>query len=325
MNGTILSIQNLDFGYTKENLTIQDFSLDVYTHSFTTLLGESGCGKTTILRLISGFLSPVKGRIIIDGKDMTKSQTNERNVGIVFQDYALFPHLRVRDNIAYGLRLIKGCSRDEVKSRSEAAASMMGLASYMDRYPHELSGGQQQRVALARSIVLNPQILLMDEPLSSLDARLKESVRYELKELQHKTGITTIYVTHDQEEAMSLSDYIAVIKDGRICQYDTPENIYYKPQDKYTADFMGKANFVNIKGEEYLVRPQWLELSDDESKADIKGIIQTSLFMGDKTRFVIRTDSGDDKSITADLPTLKTLSLDKGRPVNLCINHKWKM
>ena len=214
-----LKISNVSFSYKKGTKAISCLNLEVQKGSFTTLLGESGCGKTTILKLISGFLQPDSGTIEIDGINQNKVEPDKRKIAFVFQNYALFPHLTVKQNILYGVKNKKNENNYKI---FEDTVKSLNLDNLLNRYPHELSGGQQQRVALARSLVLNPKILLMDEPLSSLDTKLREKVRDELKEIQQKLKITTIYVTHDREEALSLSDNIAVIHEGKILQEGSP-------------------------------------------------------------------------------------------------------
>ena len=326
-----LRLKNITFSYKKGKAsakveqaehTIKDFSLDVEKGSFTTLLGPSGCGKTTLLRLISGFLEPQQGEIELDGVNQKGIEPNKRKIGMVFQDYALFPHMTVRKNIEFGLKLNKDTKAEADKKISQIAETL-NLEDLLERYPDELSGGQQQRVALARALVLNPQVLLMDEPLSSLDSKLRERVREELRAVQQKLKITTVYVTHDQEEALSLSDNIEVINNGRLLQYGTPRDLYFKPQDNFTADFVGRANFVSIGGERFIIRPEWFELNKSEEKGDIEGIVQSASFLGDKTRFIIKVQASDN-IITADLFTLETNYLEAGSLVSLNIKHKWK-
>lgn len=318
-----LSIKNLTFSYNT-HATIENLSLDVEKGSFTTLLGPSGCGKTTLLRLISGFLQPDSGEIELFGINQKEIGPDKRKIGMVFQDYALFPHMTVRQNIYFGLKIKK--DRDFKKKTSEIAATL-DLTSLLDRYPNELSGGQQQRVALARAFVLNPQILLMDEPLSSLDAKLREKVREELRAIQRELKITTVYVTHDQEEALSLSDRIAVMNGGKILQYGVPRDLYFKPHDNFTADFAGRANFIELEGEPYIIRPEWFKLNKTTECGDVEGTVISASFLGDRTRFVIQTKSIKGKdvqtTITADLKTLDTNSLETGSPVSLNIYHKW--
>ena len=222
---------------------VDGVNLVIESGSFTTLLGPSGCGKTTLLRMIAGFLDPNEGRIEIDGRDQVGVPPNKRPTSIVFQDYALFPHLTVFDNVAYGPRA-HGTPKRQVRERVEKALELIGMSSFGRRYPRELSGGQQQRVALGRSIVLEPSVLLMDEPLSNLDAKLRISIRKEITNLQRVTGVTTIYVTHDQEEALAMSDKIAVMNAGRVDQYGSPEDVFYRPSSHFVADFIGLANFI---------------------------------------------------------------------------------
>ncbi len=331
-----LCIENLTYSYkNKEKPAVLNFSLQVEKGSFTTLLGPSGCGKTTLLRCISGFLNPTEGSIYINGVNQNDVEPNKRKIGMVFQDYALFPHLSVEANIMYGLKVnntyvdsngkIIKYSKRQLQEKVHGVTEILDLQDYLSRYPHELSGGQQQRVALARAIVLNPEVLLMDEPLSSLDTKLREKVRDELKEIQHKLGITTIYVTHDQEEALSLSDTIAIINNGTLQQIGSPRDVYYKPANAFVADFVGRANFLQLQGQSYMVRPEWLtEVTiDNDSKTDkIQGTVISSAFLGDKTRFRIQTEKG---IIIADLPTLQSNHLDEGRSVSLQISHKWKL
>jgi len=224
-------------------LAVDGVSFGVRKGEMVTLLGPSGCGKTTTLRLIGGFEIPTAGRVYIDGVDVTDYPPNRRPTGMVFQSYALFPHMTVFDNIAYGLRN-KRLSQSEVEKRVYEILEIVNLHGLEKRYPGQLSGGQQQRVALARSLVVEPKVLLLDEPLSNLDAKLREQMRVELKKIQKKIGITGIYVTHDQLEAMTLSDRVIVMKDGKIVQMDTPEALYRFPANKFVANFIGKANFI---------------------------------------------------------------------------------
>lgn len=331
-----LCIENLTYSYkNKEKPAVLNFSLQVEKGSFTTLLGPSGCGKTTLLRCISGFLNPTEGSIYINGVNQNDVEPNKRKIGMVFQDYALFPHLSVEANIMYGLKVnntyvdsngkIIKYSKRQLQEKVHGVTEILDLQDYLSRYPHELSGGQQQRVALARAIVLNPEVLLMDEPLSSLDTKLREKVRDELKEIQHKLGITTIYVTHDQEEALSLSDTIAIINNGTLQQIGSPRDVYYKPANAFVADFVGRANFLQLQGQSYMVRPEWLTevtIDNDSKKDKIQGTVISSAFLGDKTRFRIQTEKG---IIIADLPTLQSNHLDEGRSVSLQISHKWKL
>jgi ABC-type Fe3+/spermidine/putrescine transport system ATPase subunit len=222
---------------------VSHVSLDIQDGELFTLLGPSGCGKTTILRLIGGFHRADGGRILFGGRDMTGRPPYERNIGMVFQNYALWPHMRIFDNVAYGLKL-KRLSTGETQAKVAHALGLVNLQGLEKRYPGELSGGQQQRVALARALVLNPDVLLLDEPLSNLDAKIRIQVRAEIRKLQKELGITTIYVTHDQEEALTLSDRIAVLSHGRLQQLGTPHELYEKPSNPFVADFIGINNLI---------------------------------------------------------------------------------
>ncbi|WP_048159803.1 ABC transporter ATP-binding protein [Thermococcus barophilus] len=215
---------------------------------FLTLLGPSGCGKTTTLRIIAGFEKPDRGEVLFNGRIMNEIPPYERNIGIVFQDYALFPHMTVFKNIAFGLELRK-LPREEIEKRVRQAIKLVGLEGFENRYPEQLSGGQQQRVALARALVIEPKVLLLDEPLSNLDAKIRERLRGEIKRIQKELGITTIYVTHDQEEAMAISDRIAVMNDGRIEQVGKPLELYYHPKTEFVAKFLGLSNIIELEAE----------------------------------------------------------------------------
>lgn len=227
----------------KDVVAVDHVNLDIAPGEFITFLGPSGCGKTTSLRMIAGFEDTTSGRVVLDGDDMVSLPPNKRPMSMVFQSYALFPHLSVRDNVAYGLRLRKMSSK-EIDEQVEMALTSMNLAGLADRAPNELSGGQQQRVALARAMVIRPKVLLFDEPLSNLDAKLRVRMRIEIRQLQQRLGITSIYVTHDQAEAMTMSDRIVVMNEGKIEQVATPEEIYRHPASVFVADFIGRANFL---------------------------------------------------------------------------------
>lgn len=225
---------------------LHNINFEVQNGEFLTLLGPSGCGKTTLLRLISGFDEPNSGAVYIDGKDVKGLPPHLRQVNTVFQSYALFPHMNVYDNVAFGLRC-KGIGRDEIEQRVSEALRMVKLDAYRQRKPHQLSGGQQQRVAIARAVVNKPLVLLLDEPLSSLDYRLRKNMQIELKQLQKQLGITFIFVTHDQEEALSMSDRVVVMQDGYIEQIGTPREIYEEPCNLQVANFIGEANIFDAK------------------------------------------------------------------------------
>lgn len=240
----------------EENYAVNHFSLDIQPGELVTLLGPSGCGKTTTLRMLAGFDIPTSGQISFGQTDVTFTPPNKRDIGMVFQSYALFPHLTIYDNVAYGLQ-IKKVSKDEMKTRVNNVLELMHLEELKDRLPSQLSGGQQQRVALARAVVTEPKVLLFDEPLSNLDAKLREYMRDELRKLQQRLGITSLYVTHDQAEAMAISDQVVIMTKGVIQQVGSPHDIYTKPVNHFVADFMGKANFLqgNIEGME---KNQWV-------------------------------------------------------------------
>jgi iron(III) transport system ATP-binding protein len=230
---------------------VSHVSLDIQAGELFTLLGPSGCGKTTILRLIGGFHKPDHGGIWFGGRDVTSSPPYERNIGMVFQNYALWPHMTIFQNIAYGLKL-KKVSREKIGTKVAHALGLVNLRGLEERYPGQLSGGQQQRVALARALVLNPDVLLLDEPLSNLDAKIRLQVRAEIRKLQKELAITTIYVTHDQEEALTLSDRIAVIEQGKLMQIGTPWDLYERPANPFVADFIGINNLILGQIEKHL-------------------------------------------------------------------------
>ena len=242
MADSFLSIQHVK--KTFGDLTVvQDFNLDVGTGEFVSFLGPSGCGKTTVLRMVAGFEEPTAGSIVIAGKDVTRLKPNQRNIGMVFQAYALFPNLTVAQNIAFGLK-VAGMPRADSDARVAEMLNLIKLPQFGDRYPYQLSGGQQQRVALARAIAPKPKLLLLDEPLSALDAKVRVSLRDEIRSIQKELGITTVFVTHDQEEALSISDRIVVMYGGKAEQVGTPFEIYNRPATKFVANFVGTLNVL---------------------------------------------------------------------------------
>lgn len=292
-------------------------SLDIKPGEFFTLLGPSGCGKTTLLRMIAGFNTVDGGQIYFDDRMINDLEAHKRDIGMVFQNYAIFPHLTVAENVAYGLKA-KKYPKDQIQSKVEEALELVQIANLKDRRPNELSGGQQQRVALARAFVIEPSVLLMDEPLSNLDAKLRVQMRTVIKKLQRRLGITTIYVTHDQEEALAISDRIAVMKEGNIMQVGTPEEIYKRPQNTFVAGFIGVSNFVecdihgenptaatlDVKGECSITcqlkrpftgkgiisaRPEQLFYDD---KNGLPGTITLSTFLGDYIEYEILLANG---------------------------------
>ncbi|HWT75498.1 MAG TPA: ABC transporter ATP-binding protein [Mobilitalea sp.] len=236
----IVEIKNVNKIYT-DNHVVHDLNLVIYEGEFLTMLGPSGCGKTTILRMIGGFEEPTGGEILVEGENVEEKEPFERNVNTVFQSYALFPHLNIFNNIAYGLKM-KKVPKAEIKVRVQEMLELVQLNGYDKRFPSQLSGGQKQRVAIARALINNPKVLLLDEPLGALDLKLRKEMQLELKNLQKKLGITFIYVTHDQEEALTMSDRIAIMNQGYLDQLDTPEGIYEKPKTRFVADFIGESN-----------------------------------------------------------------------------------
>ena len=243
MDNQILKIENLSKRYGK-NLVLEDISFEVYQGEFLSLLGPSGCGKTTILRLLIGIEKATSGRIYKFGEDITDLSPKKRNIGIVFQNYSLFPNMNVYQNIAYALKSRK-MPREEIDKKVKEIIDIVGLDEHVNKKPINLSGGQQQRVAIARTLVLNPDIILFDEPMSALDAEIKVVLRNQLKEIQKKLNITMIYVTHDQEEAFALSDRVMVLNDCRIMQLDTPHNLYHKPSNEFVKKFI--VNHLDMK------------------------------------------------------------------------------
>lgn len=314
----VLQLKNINKFYDEKQI-LKSIDLDVERGEFLTLIGPSGCGKTTTLRIIGGFEKPDSGEVIFDGKDISNIPPNERNINTVFQNYALFPHLNVFDNVAFGLR-IKKTKESEIKKKVENALALVDLENYGNRDISRLSGGQKQRVAIARALVNEPEIILFDEPLGALDLKLRKRMQIELKNIQQEVGITFIYVTHDQEEALSMSDKIAVMNKGIIEQYGTPQHIYEEPVNAFVANFLGDSNIfrgkmvdrskVNFLNHDYpcvdrvepgkdvsvMLRPEYLYLSEN---ANLKGKVVRSMFKG--TYYDIRV-SGDDFSINVHHP-----------------------
>ena len=344
------------FSNTVSDVTAVDhINLDIRPGEFITLLGPSGCGKTTTLRMIAGFEDATSGQVMLDGENMVVVPPNRRPMSMVFQSYALFPHLSVRENVAYGLRLRKK-SAEEIKEEVDIALAAMNLTAMADRAPSQLSGGQQQRVALARAMVVRPKVLLFDEPLSNLDAKLRVKMRVEIRRMQKRLGISSVYVTHDQYEAMAMSDRIVVMNSGRIEQVDTPEEIYLHPASVFVADFVGRANFVPAQAQEVgedgmaeiealgqkirvhssegakeavregketvvLVRPESMRIQPtDEKPATLTGSlgqVVTSIFYGETVEYEIETEFGSLVCVVSD-PRAEDL-LEEGQYVRLGI------
>ena len=272
---------------------VANLSLDIYEGEFITLLGPSGSGKTTVLRMIAGFEKPDSGTISISQKDVSQLAPYDRDVNTVFQDYALFPHMDVLANIEYGLR-VKGIEKSERNARALEALEQVRLSGYEKRKPSQLSGGQRQRVALARALVNKPSVLLLDEPLGALDLKLREQMQIELKELQREVGITFIFVTHDQEEALTMSDRIAVFNRGRIEQLGTPEEIYSNPKTEFVSEFVGQTNKVTIQGRRINIRPQFIRVAKTGLNFDrsIQAVLKDVIFAGASTRYLVETAEG---------------------------------
>jgi putative spermidine/putrescine transport system ATP-binding protein len=301
-------------------------TVDVARGEFFTLLGPSGSGKTTTLRLIAGFELPDAGRIELAGTDVTGRPPYARDVNTVFQDYALFPHMTVRENVEYGLR-IKKVARDQRRSRAEEALAMVRLEDFGARKPAQLSGGQRQRVALARAIVNRPQVLLLDEPLGALDLKLRQEMQVELKRIQGEVGITFVYVTHDQEEALTMSDRLAVFRAGRIEQVGTPAEVYEHPANEFVAGFVGVSNVVERDGRRFTIRPEKIRLlgeGDGEAEAADglrveAGTVEDVAYVGMVTRYLVALDAGGALQVVRQ--NLETSSVDahelRGRRVRV--------
>lgn len=306
--------------YFNKLRVIDDVTLQVEQGEFLTLLGPSGCGKTTLLRLIAGFEQPNSGRILLGGEDVTTTPPYRRNVHTVFQQYALFPHLNVAGNVAFGLKR-RGVNHNQLQERVKAVLDLVRLTGLEDRYPAQLSGGQQQRVAIARAIVLEPRVLLLDEPLSALDQKLRREMQVELKSLQRRLGISFVYVTHDQQEALTMSDRIAVMRAGRIEQLGRGEEVYERPRTPFVADFIGEANILNAnvcaltgthleveicgrrlevagRGREVgaqvkiAIRPEKIRISNTDSTHSLAGIVTERIYLGDSTHWRVELLNG---------------------------------
>ena len=303
-----------------EVIAVDSVSLSVLRGEFLTLLGPSGCGKTTLLRMVAGFERPDAGRVVLGGSEVTQLSPHQRDVATVFQHYALFPHLSVFDNVAFGLKR-RHVTRDEIKSRVAAALEMVRLGGLDERQPSELSGGQQQRVALARALVVEPRVLLLDEPLAALDLKLRKQMQIELKGLQRRLGISFVYVTHDQEEALTMSDRIVVMNAGRVEQVGRSEEIYERPKTSFVAGFIGVSNIIEgtveeVKGElsvirvgsasvgaqaigvkpgervRVLVRPEKISISTEVAPRLLSGKIDSAVYLGESTQWKVTMEDG---------------------------------
>lgn len=319
-----IDIKDINVSYDKKTNILEKFNLSIKKGELVSLLGPSGCGKTTTLRVIAGFIEPNAGDLIVGEKNITKVKVHKRNFGLVFQSYALFPHLTVFENIAFGLKM-KKCGKDEIEKKVNEVLETVDMAPFAKRYPQDLSGGQRQRVAIARAIVVEPEVLLLDEPLSNLDAKLRVKMRVEIRKIQQKLGITTVFVTHDQEECFSISDKVAIMNKGIVEQYDSPEDIYSNPATEFVARFVGFENFIKVNKTsqgEYeadgnikfkisneiskktdliaTIRPEDIEIANKEINT-VKGIVEVRTFLGKSYQYsiatsvgtIVVTDSGD--------------------------------
>lgn len=273
-----------------ESQVLDGVTLEIQAGEFVTLLGASGCGKTTTLRIIAGLEMPDAGQVVLEGRDITKLDPNKRPVNMVFQNYALFPHMNVAENIGYGLK-IKKVPKNIIAEKTEEMLRLVQLEGYGKRMPDKLSGGQRQRVAIARAVVNEPKVLLLDEPLGALDLKLRRQMQLELKRLQKQLGITFIYITHDQEEAINMSDRIAVMNGGILEQVGTPNEIYYHPETSYVADFVGNANIFREGGLTYAIRMENVLMGDEKECVREASVVEKS-FAGGQLRVVFRLEDG---------------------------------
>ncbi len=269
-------------------IAVDGVTLDIAAGEFFSLLGPSGCGKTTSLRMIAGFEFPDKGRIYVSGQDITDVPVHKRDMGMVFQSYALFPHRTVAENVAFGLRM-REVPKPEIARRVASALAQVALTGLEDRRPAQLSGGQQQRVALARALVVEPRVLLCDEPLGALDRKLRQQMQFELKELQRRLGITLVFVTHDQEEALAMSDRIAVMNAGKVEQVGAPTEIYERPRTRFVADFIGEINILEDGAKPRALRPEKIRLVASAG-ARLAGVIETANFLGGATLYRVQAN-----------------------------------
>ncbi|MEW5505228.1 ABC transporter ATP-binding protein [Pseudomonas antarctica] len=305
--------------------------IDIQDGEFFSMLGPSGSGKTTCLRLIAGFEQPSAGSIRIHGEEAAGLPPYQRDVNTVFQDYALFPHMNVRDNVAYGLK-VKGIGKTERLNRAEEALGMVALGGYGERKPVQLSGGQRQRVALARALVNRPRVLLLDEPLGALDLKLREQMQSELKKLQRQLGITFIFVTHDQTEALSMSDRVAVFNQGRIEQVDTPRNLYMKPATTFVAEFVGTSNVIRgelaqrLSGsaQPFSIRPEHVRFAEGPlgvGDVEISGVLHDIQYQGSATRYELKLENGQALNISQ--ANTQWLDISSGHQVGQSITARW--
>lgn len=289
MGESILQLQQIRKSFANTEV-LKGIDLEAGQGEFITLLGASGCGKTTTLRIIAGLELPDSGQVILEGRDITDWEPNKRDVNTVFQNYALFPHMNVADNVGYGLKIRK-VPKAEIAERVERALRLVQLEEYKKRMPDQLSGGQKQRIAIARAVINEPKVLLLDEPLGALDLKLRRQMQLELKRLQKQLGITFIYITHDQEEAINMSDRIGVMHEGVLEQMGTPNEVYYQPRTSYVADFVGNANILHKNGETLAIRSENIRM-DGESVCTQDAVVVEKSFAGGQLRILFRLSDG---------------------------------
>jgi len=289
MGESILQLQQIRKSFANTEV-LKGIDLEAGQGEFITLLGASGCGKTTTLRIIAGLELPDSGQVILEGHDITDWEPNKRDVNTVFQNYALFPHMNVADNVGYGLKIRK-VPKVQIAERVERALRLVQLEEYGKRMPDQLSGGQKQRIAIARAVINEPKVLLLDEPLGALDLKLRRQMQLELKRLQKQLGITFIYITHDQEEAINMSDRIGVMHEGVLEQMGTPNEVYYRPRTSYVADFVGNANILHKNGETLAIRSENIRM-DGESVCTQEAVVVEKSFAGGQLRILFRLSDG---------------------------------
>lgn len=289
MGESILQLQQIRKSFADTEV-LKGIDLEAGQGEFITLLGASGCGKTTTLRIIAGLELPDSGQVILEGHNITDWEPNKRDVNTVFQNYALFPHMNVADNVGYGLKIRK-VPKAEIAERVERALRLVQLEEYGKRMPDQLSGGQKQRIAIARAVINEPKVLLLDEPLGALDLKLRRQMQLELKRLQKQLGITFIYITHDQEEAINMSDRIGVMHEGVLEQMGTPNEVYYRPRTSYVADFVGNANILHKNGETLAIRSENIRM-DGESVCTQEAVVVEKSFAGGQLRILFRLSDG---------------------------------
>jgi ABC-type Fe3+/spermidine/putrescine transport system ATPase subunit len=292
MTSATIKLDDVTKTFDGRVLAVDGVTLDIAAGEFFSLLGPSGCGKTTSLRMIAGFELPDSGRVHVAGRDITDLPVHKRDMGMVFQSYALFPHRTVAENVAFGLRM-REVPKPDIERRVKAALAQVALTGLEERKPGQLSGGQQQRVALARALVVEPPVLLCDEPLGALDRKLRQQMQFELKELQKRLGVTLVFVTHDQEEALAMSDRIAVMNHGKVEQVGAPTEIYERPRTRFVADFIGEINILEEAGRARALRPEKIRLVSDGAR--VSGTVETANFLGGST--LLRVSTADGRSL----------------------------